>query len=200
MDFELAQIPQNQPPGIVSAASALPFWTVYYGSAQQMEIQWNTPPLTVGPPILTSAQASLWGQAALDGGYSLLLVGDSSSAYSISQVGQIPTGTASLLFRCQGPGRPIVTVGSVSLRVWTVADGTNGSKYYLYGVNCSQFAGMQEELRFSTPIGTPSSTSIFLDDISFSTAPIQVPEPTTPALILLGVVLIGSRTYAKKIA
>jgi hypothetical protein len=31
MDFELAQIPQNQPAATVSAASALPFWTVYYG-------------------------------------------------------------------------------------------------------------------------------------------------------------------------
>jgi len=33
-DFEVAQIPQNQPNGVVSTTLGLPLWTVYYGTNQ----------------------------------------------------------------------------------------------------------------------------------------------------------------------
>src|SRR3974390_553429 len=41
MDFELAQIPQNQPHGLVAADLAFPFWTVYYGTTSQTQVLWN---------------------------------------------------------------------------------------------------------------------------------------------------------------
>jgi hypothetical protein len=92
MDFEQAQIPQNQPSGLASADLAFPFWTVYYGTAQQTQVLWND-------VSLGSVQASLLGlngvppfgsPKSIDGGYSAVLVGGITGC-SLSQVGQIPT-------------------------------------------------------------------------------------------------------------
>ena len=95
MDFELAQIPQNQPHGFVAADLAFPFWTVYYGTTSQTQVLWND--VSVG-----STLASLVGQnfGALDGGYSAFLFGGGSGC-SISQVGQVPADAVSLLFKVQ---------------------------------------------------------------------------------------------------
>jgi len=189
MNFELAQIPQTQPPGVVSAALAFPFWTVYYGTNQQTQVHW-------GEVSLGATEASLIGQtgqpSAIDGGYSLSMYGGNVSV-SISQVGQLPTDAVSLLFKAQygGPGfQLIASIGGVSLPIFDVSSGPN---YTLYGVNCSQFAGMQEELRFTIPaVGAHGPSAWDIDDIVFSTTP--VPEPTTAALFALGGLLFGFRS------
>jgi len=194
MDFEQAQIPQNQPSGLVSADLAFPFWTVYYGTAQQTQVLWND-------VSLGSVQASLIGQfdpsaKPIDGGYSAVLVGGVSGC-SLSQIGQIPTGAASLLFtaRADPSNPPEVTIGGVSLPVFDVSTGPNNST--LFGANISQFAGMQEDLRFIAP-GSPTVPYGFvLDDIVFSTTP--VPEPTTGGLFVLGGLVIGLRKLRRNV-
>lgn len=197
MDFELAQIPQNQPHGFVSADSAFPFWTVYYGTTPQTQVLWND--TSTGP-----TQVSLLGQnfGALAGGYSAYLFGGSSGLSdpldcSISQVGQVPTDAVSLLFKAQSgaPGRElIVSMGGVSLPVFELSSGPN---YGLYGVNVSQFASMHEDLRFTAPGFTPNRPNVWnIDDIVFSTTP--VPEPTTRALLAAAGLMLGSRYHRRK--
>ena len=148
LDFELAQIPESQPSGFVSANLAFPFWTVYYGTTLQTQVLWND--VSVG-----STLASLVGQNdhALDGGYSAFLFGGRNDC-SISQVGQVPTDAVSLLFKAQiyPQQQVVVSMGGVSLPVFEVSSVPN--QYAVYGVNCSQFAGMQEELRFTAPAAT----------------------------------------------
>jgi len=188
MNFELAQIPQNQPPGVVSVDLAFPFWTVNYGTNQQTQVHWAE--VSGG-----SSQVSLIGETsdpnAIEGGYSLDMFGGNVDV-SISQVGQIPTDAASLLFKARfgGPGHQlIVSMGDVSLPIFDVASGPN---YNIYGVNISQFAGMEEDLRFITPKGSPTGPSYWdIDDIVFSTT--AVPEPTTGALFALGGLLLRLR-------
>jgi hypothetical protein len=187
MDFEQSQIPQNQPHGYVAADLAFPFWTVYYGASQQTQVLWND--VSVG-----STQASLIGQfdptaKPIAGGYSALLFGG-PIACSLSQIGQVPTDAASMLFKAETLGPPpVVTIGGVSLPVFDVSSGPN---YTLYGVDVSQFVGMQEDLRF---IARPGY-DLNLDDIVFSST--AVPEPTTGGLLLLGGLLVGSRKRSRK--
>ena len=189
MDFEQAQIPQTQPPGVVSTDLAFPFWTVYYGANQQTQVHWAE--VSAG-----STQASLIGEtsnpSAINGGYSLDMFGGNVDV-SISQVGQVPVDAVSLLFKARfgGPGHQlIVSMGGVSLPIFDVASAPN---YNLYGVDVSQFAGMQEDLRFITPKGSPTGPSYWdIDDIVFSTTP--VPEPTTGALFALCGLFFGFRT------
>lgn len=191
LDFELAQIPQNQPPGIVSGSLALPFWTVYYGTAQQTQVDWNETSAGSTQVTLLGLNGDNGFHPAIDGGYSVNLIGSTIYA-SISQVGQLPIGAVSLLFKVQfgQPGQQlIVSVGGVSLPIVDVLRQPN---YNLYGVNVSQFAGMQEELRFS--VGGPLS-SWTIDDIAFSNT--AVPEPTTPALLAVGTLVLGVRVFRR---
>ena len=187
MDFEQAQIPQDQPRGVVSADLAFPFWSVYYGNQPTNAVHWNE--TSVG-----ATEASLIGLSyafgTLGGGYSAYLWGG-PTACSLGQVGQIPTDAASILFKARGSPSllPEVTIGGVSLPLFNVSSGPN---YTIYGVNVSQFAGMQEDLRFtSLPLSFSGPYAFELDDIVFSTTP--VPEPTTGALSAIGGLLLGSR-------
>jgi hypothetical protein len=165
----------------------LPFWTVYYGTSAQTQVLWND--TSTG-----STQVSLLGQnfGALAGGYSGYLFGGLANPTtpidcSISQVGQLPTDAVSLLFKAQGGRELIVSMGGVSLPVFEVSSGPN---YIVYGVNVSQFAGMQEKLRFTAPGATPTGPNVWnIDDIVFSSVPI--PEPTGAALLISGGLLLA---------
>jgi hypothetical protein len=203
MDFEQSQIPQNQSPGLVSADLAFPFWTVYYGTTPQTLVWWRD--VSAGTTEVSllgqiGADPIFGGPTAIDGGYSAGLTGGSlppdpgPMGCSIGQVGQIPTDAVSLLFKdLPGaiPSNPItVTIGGVSLPVFLVSNVPN--RYALFGVDVSQFAGMQEDLRFSVPGYTANGLSgAEIDDIVFSTTP--VPEPTTGALFALGGLLFRFR-------
>jgi len=210
MDFELARIPQNQPWGFVPADQAFPFWTVYYGTTPQTQVVWRTTSVgTTEASLLGQFPAdSLGGPTAIDGGYCASLIGGGIPGIgpvdcSISQVGQIPTGAASLLFKEQPgavPNNPItVTIGGVSLPVFLVANFPN--QYAVFGVNCSQFAGLQEELRFTAPSVVGAGYGLDwqnIDDIVFSSTPISVPEPSPLGLAglgLAGVLVLRRRIF-----
>jgi hypothetical protein len=87
----------------VTAASALPAWTVTIGGVQQTEINLNDPSLG-SPAVGLISVADQYGFSPIDGNYSVLLEGSfPTSTPSISQTGVIPTDTQSLLFEAQ-PG------------------------------------------------------------------------------------------------
>ena len=200
MDFEEAQIDQNQPRGVVSADLALPFWTVYYGSTQQTQVHWNE--LSAGSTWVSligqfNPDPVFGGASPIDGGYGAVLIGGLNGPTggplecSISQVGELPTDAVSLQFKARGGWQQLtVSVGGVSLPVFELSSVPN--QYVVYGVNVSQFAGMQEELRFTAPGFSTGLNGWNIDDIVFSTTP--VPEPTAGALIRLGGLLFLCRT------
>lgn len=186
LDFEQSQIPQTQPPGQVAASLALPFWTVYYGSAQQSQVAWNE--FSVGSP-----QVSLYGpgsiMAPMDGGYSVSIFGSVTGA-SISQVGLVPSNARSVVFKAQIPPNEqagvSISVGGVTLPLFEVFNGPN---YILYEANVTPFAGLQEELRFSAAWNGVGPSYWNIDDIVFSTA--AVPEPSALSLFMIGPLFIG---------
>lgn len=63
----------------------------------------------------------------------------------------------------------------------SIFDLSSGPNCDVYGVDMSQFAGMQEDLRFT--VGGPLSFCT-IDDMVFSTS--AVPQPTTPGLLVVG--------------
>ena len=187
LDFELSQIPQTQPPGSVMASLALPFWTVYFGAAPQSTVLWEE--LSAGSSAVTLCGPN-GTVTSIAGGYSALLFGgDTSPDVSIRQTGIVPANAESLLFKAQvGPGKPTISVslGGQTLPLMALSTGAN---YTLYGANIAQFAGLQEELRFSAAPQSLGPSYWNIDDIVFSTA--AVPEPTTSALLA-----VSSLTFA----
>lgn len=183
LDFELSQIPQTQPSGLVSASLALPSWTVYYGPTQQTQVLWEA--LTAGSTAVTLV-GTRGIVTSIDGGYSAELFGGGPDA-SISQVGVVPSNARSVIFKAQvgGLGQVSISVAGVTLPLVALLNGPN---YTLYGADVSQYAGLQEQLAFTAagyhpgPTVGPSYWNI--DDIVFSTT--EVPEPSESALIAVG--------------
>jgi hypothetical protein len=133
----------------------------------------------------------------IDGNFSVLLWGGAYpsgviAAASISQTGEIPPGTQSLLFDAGGGPEdpPAVFIGNDGLTLFPVGSGTggNGVAYTVWGGNISSWAGQNEQLTFSEGV-TPSFIAL-IDDISFS--PIAViPEPSPLVLTGIGGLLFG---------
>ena len=177
-------------PFFVTAASALPYWTVTLGGVQQTEI-------TENEPSLGSTWVSLVGPgddygAPIDGNYSVLLQGSgTASAASISQTGTIPAGMQFLLFEAQpGTGPLDISIGGQNIPFTAVGSGAN---YTLYGANLSAWAGDTEQLMFSALLGSYGLNNWEIDDISFSTTP--EPEPNILALTAIGGLLFGARKW-----
>ncbi len=176
----------------VTAASALPDWTVTEGGIQQTQITENDPSLG-SPWIVLISTADTLGFAPIDGNYSVLLQGSGfSSVPAISQTGLIPDSTQSLLFEAQSAG-----FGSLALQVGTqtvpfTAVGT-GPNYTLYGANISAWAGQTEQLTFSALQSASGLNNWVIDDISFS--PNAVPEPGVGVLAVIGGLLIAARKW-----
>jgi hypothetical protein len=193
LDFEqAAPVSANDPedPNAVTASSALPFWSVYYGNVQQTEIEYNEISGGATSVALVSTSAP-FGFSAIDGNYSVLLQGSpESGSASISQTGLIPSGTQSLLFETRFGGGPLnVLVGTQTVPISAVGSGPN---YTLYGANISAWAGETEELTFSAPPYS-SPNNWIIDDISFSPNPL--PEPNIVALTAIGGLLFGARKW-----
>jgi hypothetical protein len=205
LDFEEANIgPNTGQPREVSVANALPGWTVDYTDAvhsfQETAIPINY--LTLGgvtASIMANGYPSDTTLAPIDGNYSVLLSWGGQSegsselpaVASISQTGQIPLGTQSLLFAAQwyapGPSSPDVSIGGDTLTLFPVGGGTgeNGVSYTTWGANVSVWAGQTEQLTFSSGEG-----NLLLDDISFSPTAV-IPEPDPLALMGLGGLLLA---------
>jgi hypothetical protein len=173
----------------VTAASALPYWTVTIDGVQQSQITENDPSLGA-TWVMVVGPGDAFGYAPIDGNYSVLLQGIvPGSTASISQTGLIPTGTQSLLFEAQpGIGPMDVLIGSQVVPFAAVGSGAN---YTLYGANISAWAGDTEELTFSALGGSYNNWNV--DDISFS--PTSVPEPSIVALTAIGGLLFGTRKW-----
>jgi hypothetical protein len=178
-------------PYAVSVADALPAWTVNYGNVQQTQISYNDA-LLGGETWVTLYANGFPGSPVpvIDGNFSLLLQGGVGGGVqtpaSISQTGQIPSGTQTLLFEESAsptfPPEPAeVFIGSHQLSLWEVGTGPN---YTIFGGSISTWAGQTEQLTISAPAG-----NYLIDDISFSTQ--MVPEPSP--LVLTG---IGSLAFA----
>lgn len=209
LDFELASIapaPPNYIPSDaynpISAASALPYWTVTEDSTICTAI-WGTPAaLDETSVALVSA-----GSGPIHGSYSVQLsaYADASSPYfrssSISQTGFIPDGIQSIQFLIASPGQagivqpnPIVTLNGTSINLSEISQ--SGGIITMAG-DVSAFAGSTATLAFqceATTGGTfPANENYFnLDDIQFSAQ--AIPEPSTFALAALGALLLGFRS------
>ncbi len=188
LNFEEATIP----PGTtysVSVANALPGWTLDYGDTPQTQIGYDDQSLGGTAAFLTGKGTYL---PAIDGNFSIELYGGGDGNgqredVSISQTGQIPVGTQSLLFEggwfSGGPG-PNISIGNDNLTLFPV-----GSEF---GANISTFAGQTEQLKFTVPGGYGP---YFFDDISFSPNAITTPEPN--ALTLMGIAGLLSGIYRR---
>jgi PEP-CTERM motif len=185
-------------PYLVTAASALPYWTVTFGGVQQTDIFYNDP--SAGSPMVTLlGPGDVYYNGPIDGDYSVLLQGGEEPFVpaSISQTGLIPAGTQSLLFEAVRLGAPVgqlqVLVGNQSLALTEVGTGPN---YTLYGASISAWAGQTEELTFSALTSNSGQNNLEIDDISFS--PNAVPEPSTWALLLMAGAAFGVRCWRSK--
>jgi hypothetical protein len=196
-------------PYAVSVADALPDWTVDYGNVQQSVMLYND------PAIGGETQVTLYAQGypgavgpIIDGNFSVLLQGGEvngvATPASISQTGQIPSGTQSLLFDATGgptfPTQPPeVFIGNQQISFFTLGTGTgNGVTYTIFGANISAWSGQTEQLTFTSPVGNSVPFANYLiDDISFSTQ--SVPEPSPLVLTGLGgLVFALYRRFAPK--
>jgi hypothetical protein len=190
LNFENANIVPNSEQ-LLDVANALPGWTVIYGDVQQAEIRYNA--LSLGGTAATLEAAGYPGSiAVLDGDFSLFLQGGSiegvQTPVSISQTGQIPFGTQSLLFESPGANSLQVSIGNDNLTLFPVGSGiaNDGQNYLVYGANVSAFSGRTEQLSFTAPGG---SGAYLIDDISFS--PNAVPEPSPIVLTGIGGLLFA---------
>jgi hypothetical protein len=186
LNFEQANpIPVHGTP-YVTAASALPDWTVTLDGTQQTQITENAPSL--GETwVMLAGPNDPYGYAPIDGNYSVLLQGIvPGSTASISQTGLIPTGTQSLYFEAEpGFGAMDVLVGTQIVPFSAVGSGPN---YTLYGANISAWAGDTEELTFSALGGSYNNWEV--DDITLSTTTVT-PEPSPLVLAGLGGLLFA---------
>jgi hypothetical protein len=201
LNFEDANIvPISGQQFAVTVANALPGWTVDYGNVQQSQFYYNAASLGAAQVTLFANGYSGIVGPIIDGDFSVLLQpGALNGAFadvSISQTGQIPQGTQSLLFDVGNAGQtllPEVLIGNDQLSLFPVGSGQGVStSYTIYGANISAWAGQTEQLTFSSPLG-----NILIDDISFS--PRAVPEPGTLALTGTGGLLFAlCRRFAPK--
>jgi hypothetical protein len=182
---------------IVTAASALPSWTVIIGGVGQTQVYYNSP--STGAPAVTllGPPPPTAGYPVIDGNYSVLLQGSfPSSIPSISQTGLIPAGTQNLLFKADaGNGSLGVSIGNENVPFSAIGTGAN---YTLYAANISAWAGQTEQLTFSALQDTFSINNWVIDDIAFSPNAV-VPEPSTVALTGFGGLLFAlSRRFVPK--
>ena len=182
----------------IKAGSALPGWTVYYGKTSQASIGCDS--ASVGGAnvsLLGSAWRGGAPQGLIHGRYYLLLQeGNSGSAQpgdqppwetvSIAQTAQVPASAMSLTFRASVADLTVFLGGeALPLNVLSSCQG-----YDIYECDVSRFAGQTEQLEF-----TGGDPTVYLDDISFSPAP--VPEPAALGLFLTGGALFWRRRAAR---
>lgn len=188
LDFESSSVPNGTQPGFISAANALPSWSVFYGANQQTQIVYND--VSTGGSQVTLVSASdPFGPNAIEGNFSVLLQGGSTATdVSIRQSSLVPVMAESIVFKAQAEGPMSLSLGGQSIPFVALSTGAN---YTLYGGNIPPaLAGRVEQLVFSVPEGPAGNNGWNLDSIVFS--PSLVPEPSTLALFCVGELLFGS--------
>jgi hypothetical protein len=191
-------------PYAVTAASALPGWTVYLGTVQQTDVIQNLYAINqasvdiFGPNYPAAVPGESPGK--IDGNYSVMLqagnLPDSPTdvGASIEQTGFIPAVDQTLEFKAY-TWTPS-TAFSVSFDgndLTPVALGS-GANYTLYGVDIAAYEGQTCSLEFTALYTDGRSSGFGLDDIVFSQM-ILSPEPNIAALTAIGGLLFGARKW-----
>jgi hypothetical protein len=206
-NFESANLSPETPgpaPNYVPISSALPAWTVYIGTAQQTQVEYNVTTLgnasvdILGPNWTGSLAASESGYGIIDGKYTVVLQSGeytNTDVYSasLSQNGTIPGNAQSLQFEADN-GAYALSVSfagnNLPLNVLSSGLSPSGIPYTVYGVDIAPYSSQTGLLEFTESF----SASVELDDISFSTTAVA-PEPSTLALILTGGVAFAASAY-----
>ena len=203
LDFEMAAI-TAAPPGYIpfdayppiSAADALPYWTVREDSTVCTAV-WGAP-VALDETSVTLINGNY--QASLQDVYSIQLYAyaDAPPGYfhsaSISQTGVVPAGSHSIQFLMESPpvaggvvqANPAVTLNGTAINLFPIA--RSGGVITMAG-DISGFAGTTAEFTIDCAgvSGGPFNLveNIFeLDAIGFSSN--GVPEPNTGTVVLLG--------------
>ena len=192
-------------PNDVTAASALPHWTVYLGSVAQTDVLQN--PDTTGQATVDiygpDYPSTGGGFGTIDGNYSIVLQAGNypyspeQVDASIAQTGTVPITAESLQFKTLGAMIPndVVTFDGINLSPVFLGTGVSsiGVNYTLYGVDISPYSGQTGQLEFSSTVSELGLVSFPLDDIAFS--PNAVPEPNIFALSAMGGLFFGARQW-----
>ncbi len=193
LNFESANssvLPTNLFGTVVSAAQALPGWTVYIGG-----VQWNQVPYNAS--TLGGAVVGLVGPNSgpiLQGSYTAVLNADSftitgAKSAAIGQIGQIPQSAQALIFWASPANSLQASFDGQMLPLMQLGSGAN---YVIEGANISSLAGQTGELRFTAPfVANNYLVFDYLDNIQFSTDALPVPEPSASILLLVGSALFG---------
>jgi hypothetical protein len=202
LDFEAATIssaPLGYTPagasGPISAADALPGWTVYEDNTLCTAV-WGIPGLAI--TFVSLDQGSAFGyHTALEGNYSVGLSANNVApgyytSASIAQTGIIPDGMQSIQFLLQNlnfpppdfppDGNLFVTLNGTQIPVSVIS--TSGYTMTMAG-DISTFAGTTAELK----LAVSAVANYTLDSITFSSA--GVPEPSAFGLVGLGLLGLG---------
>lgn len=213
LDFELATVtpaPADYTPWDayqpISAADALPYWTVREDATVCTAI-WGAPNALDETSVALVTAGSYPAYPALQGVYSVQFYAwaDAGSPFfrsaSISQTGLVPNGMHSIQFLVQSPpvagGRvqasPSVTLNGTPINIFPIS--TSSGVVTMAG-DISAFAGLTANLDIQCA-GTSGATfylseNIFaLDAIQFSN--LSVPEPGVFGLSAFGALLVGWR-------
>jgi len=189
LDFESANTSGYSSPSFVPTNNAVPGWIVYFGSAEQSTIPYNTLALDAASVDLEGTN-SQYGPYPIQGNYSIFVQGGTQfdpdhNGASIMQNGQIP---ASAQYITYWGGALQATFDGQSLAFTAVG---SGSGYTIWQANISAYAGQTGQLEFTAPW----QTSGLLDNIQFAMNP--VPEPTTMSLSALGLACLALRRWKK---
>ncbi len=188
IDFGLTHVPNATPWGTqVLVSEAFPFWATYFGVLPTISVGYNgVPGADGGIALITPDDTSDEG---IPGHNTAFLQAGSGNfglvSVALAQTAQFPAGTMSLLFVATPPngGGWQVSVGGQTIPVVEVSQ--VDTRFNEYEANISAFAGLTEELRFTALPGT-SGANMWLGEIQFS--PMEMPEPSTLALVGLGFV------------
>jgi hypothetical protein len=196
LDFENPVLPLMPNGAQIPTTNAIPFWTAYYSSSLQGTS--STPVIfydgvSIGGAAIALEDANApsgGGPLPIQGQYSVLLEGSSSStptAASIGQTGQIPLTALSLLFYLSLDSSLQVTFNGQLIPLVQIGSTPN---YDIMGGNISAIAGQTGQLLFTA---LPNGGYGLLDNIQFSST--AVPEPSVLGLSALGGVFLAWRRW-----
>ena len=203
LDFESAQVPDVYNPQNLFAPwpLALPGWTGYFGTNTVGQAVVNTVSLGKYNISVLGHNAAVFGP--IDGNWSAVIQAgfepfQPALSATLAQTGFVPPGTLSLQMKVR-PNLPsdvnnmLVTLGGQPITMLPLATDTNYAATTLFGGNISPFAGQTAELRITVLSIPPGANSTLeLDSIVFSPAP--VPEPAIPTITLLALIALVTRS------
>jgi hypothetical protein len=214
LDFESASVaasPSEFYPNVFSIGSVLPGWTAYLGADQQTQAGYNatansTASITLVGPTWNGSDVGRYGVGIIHGNYSVdLQTGSLPNNInirvntSIAQNGMVPSSAESLQFDAYETTPLSVSFNGNALVPVALSSGVSadGMPYTSYGANISAWAGQTGQLEFTADFNG-SFNFVVLDDITFSTNAVAVPEPNTLALILTGGLALAARRWGAK--